>query len=267
VAFARLPGIGPFARVALACTLLAGAVPAYADETPASGGQTLAPLEIVQRAVGVWNARPTPPFMAYDLDFHGAHKTQQFYRRVHVVYDAGNRTCTTQLLQASGGEPPGVNAERQRLFPDETFGLVPRVRSGTSESASGASIQTLAVAHAVTRYPYDVSLAGIETVAGHAAYHLRFAPRSDPEHYSVREVWVDSTSFDVRRVIAYKVQHVGLVSIPFLLSVEYGESGPYWLVVRGEAGATAHLIVFTVSAQGIATYSNFTFPQSVASGS
>ncbi len=253
------------AGVALGCVAFAGAMPARADEAPARD-QAPAPLEIVQRAVGAWNAWPTPPFMAYDLDFNGAHKKQQFFRRVHVVYDAAKRTCTTQLLQATGGEPPGVNAERQRLFPDETFGLVPRVRAGTPESGPAGSIQTLAVAHAVARYPYDVSLAGVEMLGGHSVYHLRFAPRSDPERYAVREVWVDTTTFDVRRIVAYKVQHVGLVGIPFLLAVDYGEAGGYWLILRGAAGATAHLIVFTVSAEGVATYSNFTFPQSVASG-
>jgi hypothetical protein len=32
-------------------------------------------------------------------------------------------------------------------------------------------------------------------------------------------------------------------------------------VERGEAGATAHLVLFTLSAQGVATYANYQFPQ------
>jgi hypothetical protein len=218
-------------------------------------------MDILQRALAQWVARPTPAVLAYDVHFRGTRKGGEFTREIHVQYEAATRTYTAQVTQASGNEPLGVKAERQRLFPDETFGLVPRVRSGTSDDASAASIQTLAVARAIARYPYDVSFAGSESLGGRSVYHLRFAPRSDAERYPVRDVWIDATSFDVRKVAAREVEHAGLLQVPFLLTVDYGSAGPYWLVERGEAGATAHLVLFTLSAQGVATYANYQFPQ------
>jgi hypothetical protein len=218
-------------------------------------------MEILQRALVLWVARPTPAVLTYDVHFRGTRKGGEFTRDMHVQYEAATRAYTAQVTQASGKEPIGVNAERQRLFPDETFALVPRVRSGTPEDTSATSIQTLAVARAIARYPYDVSFAGTESVGGRSAYHLRFAPRNDSERYPVRDVWIDATSFDVRRVAAREVEHAGILQVPFLLTVEFGAAGPYWLVERGEAGATAHLVLFTLSAQGVATYANYQFPQ------
>jgi hypothetical protein len=221
-------------------------------------------MEILQRALAVWVARPTPAVVTYDVNFHGTRKGGEFTRVIHVQYEAASRTYAAQVMQASGNEPIGVKAERQRLFPDETFGLVPRVRSGMSDDPSAAAIQTLAVARAIARYPYEVSLVGSESVGGHTAYHLRFVPRGDAERYPVRDLWIDATSFDVRKVAAREVEHAGILQVPFLLTVEFGAAGPYWLVERGEAGATAHLVLFTVSAQGVATYANYQFPQPAA---
>jgi len=245
------------AAVVLACALLAGGSPLAAQDVPP-------PMDILQQALVVWNARPTPPVVTYDLNFRGTRKRGEFTRELHVEYDAANRTYKARVLAASGSEPIGVNAERQRLFPDETFGLVPRVRGGVQDGPNAQPIRTLAVQRAVTRYPYDVSFAGVETVRGRDAYHLRFAPRGDAERYPVREVWIDTASFDVRRVVAREVERAGIVSVPFLLTVEYAEAGPYWLVASGEAGATAHLVLFTISAQGAATYANYQFPPSAA---
>lgn len=240
--------------LALTGALLSGSPAASAQDAPP-------PMEILQHALGVWNARPTPAFIGYDLNFRGTRKNREFTRDLHVQYDAGDRSYAARVLSASGSEPMGVHAERQRLFPDETFGLVPRVRAGTQDPSDARPIQTLAVERATTRYPYEVSFAGIESVRGHSAYHLHFAPRGDAERYPVRDVWIDTASFDVRRVVAHEVEHAGILSVPFLLTVEYAEAGPYWLVASGEAGATAHLVLFTISAEGAATYANYQFPQ------
>jgi len=221
-------------------------------------------MEILQHALAVWDARPTPAAIAYDVNFRGTRKNGEFTRAMHVQYDAASRSYAVRVTAATGSEPLGVNAERQRLFPDETFGLVPRVRGGSTADAALAPMQTLAVARAVSRYPYDVSLAGIETVRRHPAYHLLFVPRREAERYPVREVWIDVVNFDVLRIVAHEVEHAGIIAVPFLLSVEYGEAGPYWLVQSGEAGATAHLVLFTLSAQGVATYANYQFTQSPA---
>jgi len=244
------------AIVALALALFAPAG-VRADQAPL-------PMEILQQALSAWNARPTPAAIAYDVDFRGRRKSGEFTRRIHVRYDAAAHSYTATVTASSGREPPGVNAERQRLFPDETFGLVPRVRDGVAASDTGSSLQTLAVTRAVARYPYDVTFAGTDTLAGRAAYHLRFAPRSDAQRYPVREVWIDAESFDVRKIVAREVEHAGLIAVPFTLTVEYAEAGPYWLVHSGEAGATAHLLLFTVSAEGAATYANYEFPPSPA---
>ncbi len=218
-------------------------------------------MEILQHALEVWNARPTPAAIAYDVNFRGTRKNDEFTRAMHVQYDAASRSYAARVTSATGSEPLGVNAERQRLFPDETFGLVPRVRGGSAEDASQVPLQTLAIARAVSRYPYEVSLDGVESVRGHPAYHLLFEPRREAERYPVREVWIDVASFDVRRIVAHEVEHAGIIAVPFLLTVEYGEAGPYWLVQSGEAGATAHLVLFTLSARGLATYANYQFPQ------
>ena len=247
-------------RIAILVSLALGAAPS----PQARAGEAPAPMDILRHALAVWNSHPTPPVIDYDVKLRGAKKHGDFSLDMHVNYIVPERTYSSTVSAASGRIPMGVRVDRPRLLPDETFGLVPRVRSNTKDpapEATDSSIRTVATVRVVTQCPYDVSLVGIDPRDGGAAYHLHFEPRSDPDAHPVREVWIDTDNFDVLKIVAYQCERAGIVRVPYLLSVNYRSAGPYWLVQSGEAGATARMFFFTVSASGRATYANYEFPE------
>jgi len=65
-----------------------------------------------------------------------------------------------------------------------------------------AGLKTIATVTAVAQSPYvfDAGAAGdpaIDEVDGRAAYHLRLRPRSDPEKHNLRDLWIDTQTYDL----------------------------------------------------------------------
>jgi len=48
---------------------------------------------------------------------------------------------------------------------------------------------------------YTISLLGIESVDGHACYHLALAPTREPGRFRIRQAWIDESSFAPWRLI------------------------------------------------------------------
>ena len=52
-----------------------------------------------------------------------------------------------------------------------------------------------------TRRDYVMTLQGTEQVAGHAAYHVSLRPVHDPRRLRLRELWVDTQSFETLQLV------------------------------------------------------------------
>lgn len=92
------------------------------------------------------------------------------------------------------------------------------------------------IAHVVAFPPpnYAIELTGIERVDDHRCYHLRLRPLSDPVRHNLRELWVDTTTFDL-----WKARFDGSYrplpmapSSPTTFTPTFAPVGPYWIVSR-----------------------------------
>ena len=68
-------------------------------------------------------------------------------------------------------------------------------------NVTNPGVRTIA---AVTSYVrrYTITLAGIEPVQGSDCYHLLLQPNLDPQKLRLREVWVDTQTFQTRQIIS-----------------------------------------------------------------
>lgn len=63
-----------------------------------------------------------------------------------------------------------------------------------------AGLKTIATVVAVAKWPYklgDPGMPPVEDVDGHRAYHLRLEPRSDPQKHNLRDLWIDTQTYDL----------------------------------------------------------------------
>jgi hypothetical protein len=76
--------------------------------------------------------------------------------------------------------------------------------AGASETGSNmqpdvTGLQTIASVVAVAQLPYGAHLVGIENVEGHQVYHVTLAPLSDPRSHNLRDLWIDTQTYDLRK--------------------------------------------------------------------
>lgn len=92
------------------------------------------------------------------------------------------------------------------------------------------------IAHVVVYAPpnYTIDVTGIESVDGHPCYHLRLRPLSDPQRYNLRELWADTSTYDL-----WKARFDGSYrplpmapSSPTSFTPVFAPVGPYWIVSR-----------------------------------
>lgn len=114
-----------------------------------------------------------------------------------------------------------------------------------------SGLKTIATVTAHAQPAYALDLIGIEVVDGHNAYHLQTRALTDPDLHNLRDVWVDTATFDI-----WKAHFVG--SYPAL--VPYGTSP----LVRSDITAYfREALVYWIAYRLTWTYdydgSNFTF--------
>lgn len=68
-----------------------------------------------------------------------------------------------------------------------------------------SGLKVIATVVAVAQSPYKVvrSATGgfpIENIEGHQSYHVQLQPRTDPQKHNLRDLWVDTTTYDLRKV-------------------------------------------------------------------
>jgi hypothetical protein len=93
-------------------------------------------------------------------------------------------------------------------------------------------MQTIATVTSTDR-AYDVTLAGIENIDGRACYHLVLRPLRDASLYPLRNVWVDTGSFDVVQLTYQQPFNVTTAMVEYRFA-PVGSSGT-WTIVHIEA--------------------------------
>jgi hypothetical protein len=249
-----------------------------AEPSPLSGvsaSPALAPLDalaIYDRARATVAARTLPPFIAYTeyaaFIRHG--KVQAQHDRI-VIRTADGKVNDTPIPDSPRDRIDTTPAVKDRplVYPTTTFGLVKR-RAGEQPSAyetastpapeaSGPPV----IGHVVSiSRDYDPSLIGVEVVAGAPAYHLKLAPRFDPQHHPIRDLYVDTTTFDPRRIAIEVWAEAGPVRSRPTVTVDFAPVDGVWVIAHASMDFVLRLAFFNYGGSGEYRTSDFSFPPS-----
>jgi hypothetical protein len=114
----------------------------------------------------------------------------------------GLSRALTEKIDPDG--PPADLLGVPMLRPTFTFGLSRNAAATDRPEQSGASspsdFQVIGSARSVAR-DYRVSLLAVEPYDRGQAYHLALSPERDPKTYRLRELWVDTESFVVLKIM------------------------------------------------------------------
>lgn len=106
------------------------------------------------------------------------------------------------------------------------FGLAARPNVAPASDAGPSALKTIGSVRAVAR-TYDVRLAGEEEVDGKPCWHLTLLPLGNPGTYRVRDLWVDESSYQTRRLVTHG-NFTGKQTASSDWTVSYVQSGDSW---------------------------------------
>jgi len=243
--------------LAFACTLLAlSSRVAGADDTPAT--QAPSADEIFTRARAVAKQRTLPPYLQYRLDGAFEHRGKVDRTHFRVTLRTADGKAYVEPLQDSPRDridtTPYVAGGPPYVWPARTFGLIPPTHAATDASSvfEGAAPSpapsnepgTIGRVTAIRR-EYDVTLVGTETVNGHAVYHLHLVPRIDPDTQHLRELYVDTESYQTVREVLEFLGVAGPIRVHPRATLDYVPFGSGWIIATGAGDFTARFGFFS----------------------
>lgn len=89
-----------------------------------------------------------------------------------------------------------------------------------------ADLRTIAVVNAYARPVYRAGVQSVDNIDGHETYHIALDPTSDPEQHALRDLWIDTTTHDVRRA-DYVTHDFNFPSATVYLTVNFVPVGSY----------------------------------------
>jgi hypothetical protein len=95
----------------------------------------------------------------------------------------------------------------------------------TQQAVTDPHVRTIAAVTTFVRR-YTITLAGIDTLAGGECYHLLLQPNYDPQKLRLREVWVDTHTYETRQLIS---------------AGNFSSSKVPWLITFDDAGGAQYI--------------------------
>ncbi len=135
-------------------------------------------------------------------------------RQGHVLMDkkVGNPGEAVDYLGVPKISPTyafGLNSAVETQTGEDSDALVAQIRKDfhdpvpvqkAEQAVTGGPLKTIAVVSTRSR-AYTIAMNGIEPVDGHDCYHLALQPNRDPQKLRLREVWVDTQSYQTRQIL------------------------------------------------------------------
>jgi hypothetical protein len=261
---------------------LAMALAAAALAPAGTGAQTVAQpdgaaldaVAIYERARATVSARIIPPFIAYTqyAAFERRGKIEAQHDRI-VIRTADGKVNDTPMADSPADriDTRPLVRDRPLVYPTTTFGLVKR-RAGEGPSvyesrstpaplpeAGGPPVIGRVVS---TSRDYDPTLIGVEDLAGAPVYHLKLVPRFDPRGHPIRDLYVDTRTFDPRRIDIELWAGAGPVRSRPTVSVDFAPVGGTWLIAHASMNFVLRLAFFTYGGSGEFRLSDASFPES-----
>jgi len=223
------------------------------------------PAAIFTRAQTAWNARAVPAYESFTLpcsatllsDRCSAGTQVQFIVRLQdgrtfaQTVAANGRPATVLLHGGYIVGPAGAPFGFYRRAP------MPGATAAPPPNLAEDPIGTIATVTAVDR-AYAITLADTESVGTRTCYHLRLRPLRDPQAYPLRELWVDTTTYDVVRLTYVWPYNDTTADVTY----DFAPVGPQalWAIVHIEAQAVSHGL-FTSHVERVSeVLQNITFP-------
>jgi hypothetical protein len=209
--FARVRPIASAQRLAAAKVQLnrAGAGTGFGGE-----GESLSPAQrIFDEAFRRWQTYPVPPYAIWTATWHTSAVPMGFYtgtnsdvevHRYAVRLADGMENVSDPI--PSGKLPPAM------ILPEflGPFAWVTRSSVRVAPAGGGVSMlpdvagfKTIARVVAVAKPSYALGNSAqtppVEEVEGHDTYHLRLEPHDDPQKHNLRDLWIDTQTYDLRK--------------------------------------------------------------------
>ena len=110
---------------------------------------------------------------------------------------------------------------------------------------------------------YSVKLVGIEDYNGKPVYHLAMHALRDERAHPFKDLWVDTTTFDVWRAHAHASGSKGPGNGTLDAFVEFEKVGSYWLIAHAIGDGEVHVGPFGDSGHYEYTFHDFGFPPDI----
>jgi hypothetical protein len=174
----------------------------------ATASSSPSPDEIVSRAQTAWEARAVPRYLSFELPCADTFLTAECEpgdtSRFTVRMSDGRTYARTArepgLELMCGGFITGPATTPLGFFrsidANNVAAAIAPPPPPQNFAADPFGPRPIASVVAVNR-AYTVTLVGVESLDGEAVYHLRLVPNYDPQHHPLRELWVDTATFEV----------------------------------------------------------------------
>jgi hypothetical protein len=203
-------------------------------------GQGLDGRSILDRTRVTVAARKLPPFVAYTeyaaFERHGKIKARRARVVVRMADGRANITPLADSPRDRIDTQPTVK-DRPLVYPTTTFGLVKR-NNGERPSAFENSPaldrnqpRVIGRVEAVAQ-DYDATLIGTESLNGASVYHLKLVPRVDPDRHRIRALYVDTATFEPRRIAIEVQAAAGPVHSRPTVTVDFTPVDGTWVIAH-----------------------------------
>jgi hypothetical protein len=197
---------------------------------------------IAARAYDRIRSYGTPPYVVYLIDENGfMHRIafrasdemmndSQYFQQTRLplanIYRAFVGPLSITVHEAVMKATPSASTQ-----PSAALSGTPSAPVAQEQGSLVSDLKTIATVSVRARPVYKVADRGIEAVDGHQDYHLELSPTLDPNHFALRDLWIDTTTHDVRRA-DYITTDANLPGATVYLTVNFAQVGPYWIAVR-----------------------------------
>lgn len=154
-----------------------------------------------------------------------------------ILFDSTARRECVLFLPYSPRNPSLIG--QSYFAPDMWLVHHPVTQQQTAPTSNFApdlsDLKTIASVLSVAKPTYDIRLADVAKLThGGAAYHLVLRPLSDPHRHNLRELWVNTATFNIMRAVmvgTYRPDNESLAQ-ETTVAEDFGTVGPYWVVIH-----------------------------------
>jgi len=189
---------------------------------------------IVEEAYDRLRSYGTPPYVVYLTDENGDIHRIAFRASDEMMNDSEYlREATLPLanIYRAFVGPLSITVHQAVVPSTPNPSAAPSSSPAQEESSLVSDLKTIAVVSARAKPIYTVTDKGIDTIDGHSDYHLALSPTLDPNHFALRDLWIDTTTHDVRRA-DYVTVDPNFPDATVYLTVNFEQVGPYWIAAR-----------------------------------